>query len=108
MKKVYLSLDEIDLGYLVQTDQSYLFIANEDGVNEAITTNPVAMKFFNLNKIGEKSYQQIPHLFAQFLLASSRNDLCEKAKFNETDDEFEKLFKLAGLNIMQINFKIHQ
>lgn len=108
MKKVYLSLDEIDLGYLVKAEKSYLFIANESGIEEAFIKNPIAMKFFKLNRDGEQSFDVMPPMFSQFLLEVSRKDLCEKAQIKEDDCEFEKLFKIAGLKIMPINFKIHQ
>ena len=105
--KVFLSLDEIDLGYLIQTQNEYKFVANETGIEEANRLNSIAMTLFKLNKTGEQIFDEIPHVFSQFLVADSRKDLCEKAQIKEDDCEFEKLFKIAQLNIMKINFNIH-
>lgn len=108
MKKVFISFDEIDLGYLIETEKSYMFVANEQGILNAQEKNPIAMSLFKLNKTGKQNYEAMPHMFSQFIVTDSRKDICDKAKINTDDSQFEKLFKIAGLNIMKINFKIHQ
>ncbi|MBQ8615414.1 MAG: hypothetical protein IJ415_02490 [Clostridia bacterium] len=108
MKKIYLSIEEIDLGYLIETDLGFEFVANKDGVLKAEKENSIVMIMFKLNKTGTNTYSQIPEPFSKFLISNTRKDLIEKANISEQDSQFEKLYKLAGLDMMQINFKIHQ
>lgn len=106
MKKVFLSLDDIDLGFLCEVKQGFQFVANEENMEKLL--NEDAMIFFKLNKNGSKFFEEIPVPFANFLVSDERKDLFEKANILEEDGEFERLFKLANLNMMKINFKIHQ
>lgn len=108
MKKIYLSLDEMDLGYLIEDKKAFVFVANEEGVNSAQEKNPIAMQFFSLNRTGKKVFLKMPHTFSQFLITDSRKDLMLKANIDDEDSQFEKLFKLAELNLMKINFRIHK
>ena len=108
MKKIYLSLDEIDLGYLIEDELSFKFVAHKDNILRAHQENPFIMKMFKLNTAGTKTYSQIPEPFSRFLISNSRKDLFEKANILDQDSQFDKLYKLASLNMMAINFKIHQ
>lgn len=108
MKKIYLSFADIDLGYLQQNGQNCEFVAYEQNILNLENENPMVMQFFKLNKTGSKQYLSIPEPFSRFLISNSRKDLFEKADIKEEDGQFEKLYKLAGLNMMDINFKIHQ
>lgn len=108
MNKVYLSLNDIDLGFLVEGTNCFNFVAYEDAIAYLKKENPFAMLMFKLNKSGEKIYEYIPAPFSRFLVAKNRKDIIEKAGIKEMDSQFECLYKLAGLNMMEINFKIHQ
>lgn len=108
MNKVYLSLNNNDLGYLTCQNDKFKFVAFEEEIKKAKEENPLAMMMFKLNQTGSKTYVSIPAPFSRFLIARSRKDLMEKANLCETDSQFEALYKLAGLKMMEINFKIHQ
>ena len=108
MKKVYLSLDDIDLGYLTKSEDLFQFVADEVAIKEAEQTNPLAMKLFKLNRKGKMFFDELPNVFRKFLVSNLRKDIISKADIIEEDNDFERLFKLAGLNMMNITFKIHQ
>ena len=108
MNKVYLSLNEKDLGYLVEGTHCFKFVADEDVIVYLKNENPLAMLMFKLNKSGKQEYEYIPAPFSRFLAAKNRKDIIEKANIQEEDSQFECLYKLAGLDMMEINFKIHQ
>lgn len=108
MNKVYLSLNEKDLGYLVEGTHCFKFVADKDVIAHLEEENPLAMLMFKLNKCGEQEYEYIPAPFSRFLAAKNRKDIIEKADIKETDSQFDCLYKLAGLDMMEINFKIHQ
>ena len=108
MNRVYLSLNNNDLGYLMSSNNKYKFVAFEDVIAMAIKQTPLAMMMFKLNKTGTKTYESIPAPFSRFLIGRNRKDLIEKANLSEQDSQFEALYKLAGLDMMEINFKIHQ
>lgn len=108
MKKIYLSLNSFELGYLTRCGEGFEFVANQNEINQAKNENNMTMNLFNLNCFGKKKYENIPQVFKQFDISKERTDVINKANISENDDYFERLFKLAGLNSMPINFKIHQ
>jgi len=52
----------------------------------------------SLNTSGIGVYTQIPYPFSNSLSALTREDIDELAKIKESDNLFEKLYKLAGLD----------
>ena len=108
MQKVFLSLDDCTLGYLVQGESGYIFHADKEGINDACVLNSLKMKFFTLNRSGMKEYTEIPNHFIQYLDGVDREDIIEEANIYEDDNLFVKLYKIAGLNHNVINFKISQ
>lgn len=107
-KKIYLKIDKINLGYLIESFGGYTFCANEDGIEKAEQKHMIAMKLFNLNKSGCCEYVDLPYEYAQFMPSTERSDIYEKAKISYYDSDFEKLFKIAGINHMPINFYLAQ
>ena len=108
MEKVFLSLNENVLGYLIASERGYVFHADKEGIINATKEYPIKMKFFTLNKSGMKEYSQIPNHFIQYLDGWDREDIMEKSGINESDSDFEKLYKIAGTNVHPINFLISQ
>ena len=108
MKKIYLAFKSTTLGYLCREEQGFRFYANEQSIRKIAQKNPILMRTFSLNISGNELYMNIPNLFSQFIPSKERVDLIKKAEIIETDDEFEKLYKIAGLNLVAINFKIHR
>ena len=106
--KVYISLNGLDLGYLTETNQGFEFVAYENNIELAEKENLIVMNMFKVNKCGKKTYSAIPEPFSRFIVSEARHDLIEKANIKIEDNQFARLFKLAGLNMVQINFKIHQ
>lgn len=108
MKKIYLSLEDCILGYLMQSERGYVFYADKEGIQSACALSSLKMKFFTLNRSGMKEYSEIPNHFIQYLDSVDREDIMKKAKINEDDSLFAKLYKIAGLDNNIINFKISQ
>ena len=108
MEKVFLSYKSTKLGFLCRNEQGFCFVANETAIKKLQQKNPMLMKTFSLNLSGAEVYSKLPYLFSQFIPSNERVDLLNKAEIVEQDDDFDKLYKLAGLNLMNINFKIHR
>lgn len=108
MKKVFLSIGDITLGYLCEKNEGYMFHASSDSIKEATKNYPIKMKFFTLNKSGINEYPKIPNHFIQYLENVDRIDIVEKAGIVDGDSDFIKLYKVAGLKCQPINFKISQ
>lgn len=106
MKKIFLYLNEICLGHLLENGDKYSFYADSESVNEAMNKYPLQMKFFKLNKRGMVKYENIPFHFNEYLSALDREDLLIKANISDDDSLYEKLYKLSSLNVNPINFKI--
>lgn len=107
MKKIYISFEDLELGCLFKINNEIMFSADEQAIQKMEENNPIATTFFKLNKQGQQKYQIIPEPFS-FFLSNTRKDIIEKANIQEEDDEFEKLFKIAGLNLMPQIFRIYQ
>ena len=108
MKKVFLSLDECILGYLIESKIGYIFHADKEGIERAIKTNSLKMKFFTLNRSGMQEYTEIPNHYSQYLEGVDREDIIKKANLQESDSLFMKLYRVAGLKNNLINFTISQ
>ena len=106
--KIFIEFNKTSLGFLTKTEEGFDFVAFANEIEKLETENSIVFKMFNLNKKGTKSYSHIPSFFRKFLPSKERMDLMKKANIKETDSEFDKLFKLAGLNSMAINFKLRQ
>lgn len=108
MKKVFLSLDECILGYLLESENGYIFYADKEGIEKATKISSLKMKFFTLNRNGMKEYSEIPNHYSQYLEGVEREDIIDKAGLLESDSLFTKLYKVAGLRNNSINFTISQ
>ena len=108
MKKVFLSFKSTTLGYLCKDKMGFCFYADETKIKKVQKKYPILMKMYTLNVSGAEIYARLPNLFANFLPSKERVDLITKAGIIDSEDEFEKLYKLAGLKIININFKIHR
>ncbi|MGN0961697.1 MAG: hypothetical protein ACI4PF_05845 [Christensenellales bacterium] len=107
MAKISLNIEDIELGYLLERGGKYLFCANEDEVNRAREEYPLDMVLFKLNSSGMVIYDRIPYPFNTFLSGTHREDLMSKAGINPDDSDYDRLYKLAGLNMVRENFEIH-
>lgn len=108
MDKIILKLKEIVLGYLLEDNNKYVFIAEENNIKLAYKKYPLFMRLYNLNENGKKFYDFLPYPFSELREALSRQDIVIKAKINNDDSEFQKLYKAVGLNIELPNFSIIQ
>jgi len=106
--KIYVDFNQIPLGYLAQINNAYAFVAFEEGFNKAKLENVFVLKMFPLNTKGEKIFLSLPTFFEQFLPSKERTDLIKKAQIKDCDSKFEKLYKIAGLKNMAINFQLRQ
>lgn len=108
MSRISLNIEDIELGYLIERGNKYVFCANGNEVNRAKVEYPIDMILFNLNATGMQVYDDIPYPFTTFVSGTYRSDLMEKAGINQNDSDFVRLYKLAGLTMMRENFEIHQ
>lgn len=107
VKKVYLTLNEILLGYLVVNDGQYVFCADKEGISIATQKNPIKMKMFRLNRSGFGYYDAIPAHYCEYL-SQIRENLAKDCGIDEKDGDFDKLYKLSSLKLNTINFGITQ
>lgn len=108
MKRIALTINELELGYLSDYNGKYMFNANSEIINKAKEQYPIDMLLFSLNTTGMETYNELPYPFTQFMSGVVRADIINKAKILDEDTDFMKLFKLAGLKLMRENFEIHQ
>lgn len=106
MKKIYLYLEEIPLGYLIEVEGAYSYYADRENVLLAKEKYPIQMKLYNLNDGGMKDFESIPHLFSVYLDGATREDIIKSAGIEKDDSDFTKLYKLAELDFHPINFSI--
>ena len=108
MLKVLLYVHEIELGYLTEIDKGYVFKADAGNVAKAKKEYPIEMKRFTLNSADNGLYREVPPIFDEFLGYTSRQDLIEEAGIDKFDTDLEKIYKLAGLDMMTPVFEIRQ
>jgi len=108
MDKVVLKIKEIELGFLVKEQSDFIFIANESNIKLAYKKYPLLMRMFTLNEKGKKDYKFLPYPFSLVRDSFLRSDIIIKADLKEDDDDFVKLFKVAGLDLEIPNFIICQ
>lgn len=103
-----LSIECFDLGYLKRIGNKYAFVSNASEIKNAKQSYPFDMKLFKLCDSGAMSFDNIPYPFSEYLSCCDRPDIKDKAGIVDTDDEFEKLYKIAGLEIERVHFTIKQ
>jgi hypothetical protein len=103
-----LSIEDCDLGYLKRVEGKYSFFANASGIKSAKEKYPYDMKLFNLCEAGAVLLDEIPYPYTEYLSCCDRLDIKNKAKILDSDDNFEKLYKIAGLEIERVHFTIKQ
>lgn len=107
MKKIRLLVVDLELGYLKE-DNGYVFVANEKNIVQAKKDYLIQMRRFSLNESGLGLYNQVPPIFNDFLSGTNRQDIIEVAGIDKDDSDFEKLYKLAGIDMMPNVFDIKQ
>ena len=108
MIKIKLFVGDIELGYLTEIDKGYVFSANKTKIAKAKKEYPIQMRRFELNERDMGLYKNIPSIFDEFVSCQNRADIIEKAGLEPTDSEFEKLYKIAGLDFFTNAFNIKQ
>ena len=108
MSSIVLNIEDIELGYLITRDGKYVFCANGDEVVRAKREYELDMLLFDLNERGMTTFDTIPYPFSTFMAGTSRGDLVKQAGIKDSDTDFIRLYKLAGLKLMRQNFSIAQ
>lgn len=93
-----LMIDETELGLIKFIAGQYWYFANKENIQKALVEHPVEMKFYDLPTEGMVSSKDAFEILHEFKHALSRNDLNKLAGIKESDSEFVKLHKLAGLD----------
>lgn len=96
------------LGTLMAGKDKFYFTANADGIVVAKKFYPIEMLLFTLNVSDVAEYDTIPSPFSSYLNATDRRDLVAQANISAEDNDFIKLYKLAGLKLQPAPFTIKQ
>jgi len=96
MKKVVLKLYDFELAEVI--DKNGLFVIdNKKNIEEATKLYPLNMRAY------KKGLSGFVYPLETFFNAFNRKDIIKEANIIEADNIFEKLYKVAGLNIEPIN-----
>lgn len=106
MNHVKVLYRECLLGYLTFADEQYIYNSYTVGEDFARRHYPVAMDLYGLYKSKNKTSKEIFPILSDFLEATSRGDIVERAGIVATDSDFEKLVKFSKLNIQSDEFYI--
>jgi len=88
---------DIKLGVLTENGDSYLWVPIISNIKEACRVVRYGMELFML-PLERRVYKKIPEHFNEYLFASERFDLREKAGIVEGDSDMVKLEKMSRLN----------
>ncbi|MBQ7351523.1 MAG: hypothetical protein IJW59_01460 [Clostridia bacterium] len=106
MNKVLLTIEDLDLGYLEKKGDKFVFFANPAGIRQAREQYPYDMKLFMLSEVGMTQFDDIPYPYSEYINYCDRTDIASKAKISEEDSDFDKLYKVAGLEMERVHFSI--
>ena len=106
MQQIYLYFKELNLGYLTQEKDVYIWVPNTENIQLFERQNSAFEDLFFLERNKPVGYVNIPLHYSEFIQACSREDLVQKAGIKSRDSEFEKLYKLAKLDFSMQDFYI--
>lgn len=106
VKQIYLYFKELNLGFLAQENDVYVWFPNLNNIVLFENQNPAFEDFLLLERNEPVVYTQIPFHYSDFISACSREDLVQKAGIKPKDSDFEKLYKLAKLDFSNQDFYI--
>lgn len=108
MLKVKLFVHELELGYLTEVAEGYVFSTNKTNIAIAKKQYPIEMRRYNLPEANMALYNYIPPIYDEFLVYASREDLKERAGIEPYDSDLEILYKMASLEMHDMVFDIKQ
>ncbi|MGD9901257.1 MAG: hypothetical protein AB7S44_01825 [Spirochaetales bacterium] len=88
---------DIKLGTLTYKQHTYIYVSDLENEAIALQKHPL-MKFYTLANSHKNKSQTLFKEFTEFLEATNRKDIIERAKIKEKDSAFTKLYKFAKLN----------
>ena len=103
--RINLNYNEFNLGHLMQVENGYLWTPNIKEIARADEKYELAMDMFFLPN-EQVVYPFVPRHFNEFLDASERADLKEKAGIEDDDSEFVRLYKMGKLDYFSQEFVI--
>lgn len=106
MKQIYLYSQEINLGFLTQENDVYVWVPDTKNIALFENLNPATEDLLFMERKEPVVYEKMPFHYAEFLPACSREDLVQKAGIKASDSDFEKLYKLAKLDFSNQDFYI--
>ena len=108
MGKIKLFINEYYLGNFYVIEDEYIYEPNEVGVLLAKRDYPLQMRTYTLGHESLLEMDVMPEPFLTFYNYSFRQDLIEKANIEDHDTPFNRIYKLAGLELLTGNFTIKQ
>ena len=106
MNQVFLKFRDLELGYLTKENEHYVWVPNTRDLQIFFKDYSAVSDLFFLNSKQPQAYKTIPAHFNEYLEGANRSDLAKKAQINPSDDDFEKLCKLASLTYFGQDFII--
>ena len=102
MKKVILKLYEFDIAEIID-ENGLTVIDNEENIKNASKKYPLNMRSYS------KGLSGYNYPIETYFNAFNRKYIIKEAQIKESDSVFEKLYKVAGLNLIDFNgFNIKQ
>ena len=108
MQKLNLFIFDFNLGQLLYESGEYIFDPNKENIKKAHKQYPIQMIPIINNLLYSKEYNFLPYPFDEFLGYTNRLDIKENAGILDSDSDFEKLYKLAGIDMITPIFTITQ
>lgn len=104
---IKLCYKEFELGTLSFDEQTKEYIYNSNLENEQKAKEKYsAMEFYYLSNSVDRRSKRLFDNFTEFSSSFDRSDIVRKAKIEKDDSIFEKLTKIAKLNLFYENFYI--
>ena len=106
MKKINLYVRDLLLGHLQENEGLFAFVPHETNIKLARQKYPLEMRAFKLNSSKVVCDKVMPYPFSSFLESTGRIDLIEKVGIEKNQSNFEKLYRLASLDLEYPIFRI--
>jgi len=105
--KVDVFFKEYHLGKLTFENDFYIYNSNLTG-EKSFQENMVSSLFYGLFNSNNLKIEKLPEFLQNYLNFKDNEFICEQAKINASDTDFEKLYKLSFLKFDDIGYYIGQ
>ncbi len=103
--RVHILFKDFSMGFLAEHENGYAWVPNDDVLAMMKQRHPLTLELFLLPH-EPCLFRNVPSHFDEYLEASNRADLKEKAGIKNSDSDFERLFKMGFLEYFSEDFVI--